>query len=120
MDPITLRLPTDTLKEVDKEAEAEGLSRAEYLREVVENRHADDEMLSEYEEKLSDYENEVEELRTELNRVRNEKRQVLDLREEHTDLVRAVQSERSIQERRATASIFKRWKWAITGMPDEE
>lgn len=127
MDPITLRLPTNTLEKIDQEAEQGNLSRAEYLREIVEHRHVDDEILdeynenlTEYKEKLSDCEHELEEVQDELDRVHNEKRQLLELREEHTDLVRAVQSERSIQERRAKASLLTRWRWAITGVPDEE
>jgi hypothetical protein len=52
--------------------------------------------------------------------VKREKRQVLQQREEHTDLVKAVERERTIQERKAEAGIVTRAKWLITGMPNEE
>ena len=109
MDPITLRLPTETLEEVDDEAEDRGLSRAEYLREVVENRN-------EHVEKLSDYESELEELRTEVGRLHRERRQILEQREEHNELVAAVQSDQTLSERKAKAGVGTRLKWWMFGM----
>lgn len=119
MDPITLRLPTDTLDEVDREANEKGLSRAEYLREIVEKRHVDNETLTDYEEKLSDYESEVERLRSDVARLQNEKRQILEQREEHTDLVRAIEREQSREDRRAQAGVLTRAKWWLVGMEDD-
>lgn len=112
MDPITLRLPTDTLDEVDREANEKGLSRAEYLREIVEKRHVDDET-------LTDYESEVERLRSDVARLQNEKRQILEQREEHTDLVRAIEREQSREDRRAQAGVLTRAKWWLVGMEDD-
>ncbi|MEM4782449.1 MAG: hypothetical protein QXG03_12940 [Halalkalicoccus sp.] len=37
--------------------------------------------------------------------------------DEHTELVRYVQSERSLAERRASAGVVTRVKWWFTGMP---
>lgn len=113
MDPITLRLPTDTLDEVDREADERDLSRAEYLREIVENRHVDDET-------LTDYESEVERLRTDVERLQNEKQLILEQREEHTDLVQAIEREQSREDRRANAGVLTRTKWWLVGMDGEE
>ncbi|MFC6764025.1 ribbon-helix-helix protein, CopG family [Natrinema soli] len=120
MEPITLRLSTDTLDDVDNEAEEQGLSRAEYLREIVENRHEHEEIRSEYEAKLSGYEEKLSELETEVKRLRNEKRLILEQREENTELVEYVETEKSLTERKAQAGIVTRAKWLITGMPTEE
>lgn len=47
MDPITLRIQTDLLSEIESEAEDLGYSsRAEYIRQLLQNRHPAREMLS--------------------------------------------------------------------------
>lgn len=149
MEPITLRLEEDTLERVEDEADEEGLKRAEYLREIVANRNEHEEIRREYEEKLSEYEEKLERLRAEyeselnaieaeyqeriddlkseiddlemeIQRVHREKRQILEQREEHTELVKQVEQERSLAERKAQAGILTRTKWLITGMPAEE
>jgi len=71
-------------------------------------------------QRLADCRDRVAELETELERLRNEKRQILQQREEHTELVRAVERERSIQERKAQAGLGQRVKWAIFGMGDND
>lgn len=62
----------------------------------------------------------VEELETENQRLHRERRQLLEQREEHTDLVRAVESERTLAERRARAGLLTKAKWALFGMDDDE
>lgn len=119
MDPITLRLPTDTLTEIDEEAKQKGLSRAEYLREIVENHHVDDKILSEYKGKLANYEREVEQLQTDVERLQNEKRTILDQREEHTELVQTIERQQSLAERKAKAGLLTKTKWALFGMSDD-
>lgn len=64
MDPITLRLETETIEELDEEAEDKGFAnRTEYLRWMIQNRESIDpdtvEKLSEYEERLQRLEKEV-------------------------------------------------------------
>ena len=59
----------------------------------------------------------IEDLETENERLHRERRQILEQREEHTDLVTVVERQQSLQEQRAQASIFRKMKWAITGMP---
>lgn len=113
MKPTSIRLDEETLDDVDEEASERGLSRAEYLRVIVENRHESGRIRDEYEAKL-------ESLRTENERLQRERRQLIAQREEHGELVTVVSRQQSLQERKAQASIFKRMKWSITGMPSED
>jgi len=71
-------------------------------------------------QRLAECRDRVAEVETEVERLQNEKRLVLEQREEHTELVRAVERERSIQERKAQAGLGQRLKWAIFGMPDND
>lgn len=113
MEPITFRVDEEVADAIDAEAEEEGVSRAEYLRQIVRNRHESDRIREEYEQRL-------DELETNLERVRREKRQILDQREEHTELVRQVEQERSLAERKARAGLATRLKWLVTGMDEED
>lgn len=113
MKPTSIRLAEDTLASVDDEAEERGLTRAQYLRLIVTNRHESDRVRDEYESKL-------DRLRTENERLRRERRQVLAQREEHTDLVTVVERQQSLQERKAQASILRKIRWAVTGMPEAD
>lgn len=63
---------------------------------------------------------EAEALEQENERLRREKRLILEQREEHTELVRAVESERSLAERKASAGVLTRAKWWLVGMDDDE
>ena len=112
MEPITLRLQSNTLAEVDSEAEDRGESRAEYIRELIEHRH-------DYEAKASEYEEKADELQREVDRLHRERRQILEQREEHTELVSAVKSEQSLAERKAKAGLGTRLKWWAFGMEDD-
>lgn len=93
----------DLLKE---RQEGDAGSRSEALRAI----------LDEYE----DVRTECEELRTRCERLENEKRTILEQREEHGELVRAVQEERDLERRRAQAGLATRAKWWMFGMPNGE
>nr|WP_222863747.1 CopG family transcriptional regulator [Natronococcus pandeyae] len=70
---------------------------------------------------ISEYEaleEELEEARVEIERLRNEKRLVLEEREEKQELVRYVETERTLTEQKARAGIVTRAKWWLTGVPD--
>lgn len=120
MQPTTIRLPDEVLTEVDDEAKDRGLSRSDYIRELIENRHDYARLQDDYEDQLRDYEETIE-------RLQNEKRLILEQREEHTDLVEYVEEERSMQrrredreQRRAEAGVLTRAKWWLTGMPEDD
>lgn len=60
MQPTTLRLPKGTLEDVADEAENRELSRSEYIRKIIDERHADyEEQLNDYKQKINDYEKQV-------------------------------------------------------------
>jgi hypothetical protein len=69
-------------------------------------------------QRLGECRDRVAELERGLERARRERRQLLEQREEHSELVRAVERERSIQERKTQAGLATRVKWAIFGMDD--
>jgi TolA-binding protein len=138
MNPTTLRLPENTLNTLADEAEERGLSRSEYIREIIYDRHEDDRLhdrlradyqrqIADYEAKISDYEKRIVDLETENERIRNEKRLILEQREENTELVEYVEEQRELtkyQERRQRllddANILRRWKWKLTGVPVDQ
>jgi chromosome segregation ATPase len=119
---------------VEETAPSAGENNAEAIREVV--RHArqleaDVEELeatvAEREEtiaalgvELEELEEEIAELETDVERLQNEKQQILQQREEHKELVRQVERERSLAERKAEAGLGQRLKWAMFGMGDDE
>lgn len=110
MQQITLRIPEDTLKNLEEEADEHGVSRSEYIRDVLETRN-------EHAEDVDELQERIDELETELERVRNEKRLILEERDEKNELVRYVETERTRQERKDTAPIWTRAKWKVFGMP---
>lgn len=142
MNPTTLRLSENTLDTLADEADERGLSRSEYIREIIRERHEDNRLqdrlradyerqiadyedkIRDYEEQIRDYEERIANLETENERIRNEKRLILKQREENTELVEYVEEQRELtkyQERRQRllddANILRRWKWKLTGVP---
>ncbi|RBI60045.1 hypothetical protein DMJ13_20425 [halophilic archaeon] len=131
MKQTALRLPEDLIQTLDEEAQEEGVSRSEYMRNILESRHESHVNHNEYVPKneYNDLVNErdtleqrSEELRTEIDRLKNEKRQILQQREEHTELVEYVEQEKSLVEKREQrrkereeAGIVTRLKWGLFG-----
>lgn len=134
MQQITLRLDEDTLESLEGEADENGVSRSEHIREVIDSRHEADDLRSEHEEEVERMRREhaeevralrdrIEELETDVERLENEKQLILEQREENTELVEYVEHERSLQERRErrqSAPAWKRAKWWLLGAPDPE
>jgi Arc/MetJ-type ribon-helix-helix transcriptional regulator len=112
MEQTTIRLPAELLERIDESVADTEQSRSEYIREEL--RAAE-----ELRERVDALEEEVADLETELERVHREKRQVLEQREEHGELVAAVQEERDAEQRRREAGVMTRAKWWLTGMPAE-
>lgn len=80
-------------------------SKSDYVRQLM-DRH-------------DSLENEVRELRIKNERLENEKTLILEQREEHTELVEAIQRDQTLSERKSHANILTRWKWKLTGIPQE-
>jgi chromosome segregation ATPase len=108
MENVSVRVDAETIESVEREATDAGLSRAAYLREIIENRHESDE-----------YETEISRLNTEIDRLKREKRQILDQREENKQLRRYVETEQTNAEKRRQAGLPTRVKWFLFGDRDE-
>lgn len=107
MERISVTLPTDLLTRIDDRVEEEYASRSEAIRMLVEQGL------------------EYEDVHTENERLRRELQAANRRVDEHQELVRYVETERSIQERReqrerrrAEAGVLKRAKWWLVGMRD--
>jgi metal-responsive CopG/Arc/MetJ family transcriptional regulator len=104
MEQITLRIPQETLESLESEAEEHGVSRSEHIRTVLESRN-------EHEENTAELRSEIDDLETTVERLQNEKRMLLEQTDEHSQLVRYVESEQSYRE----ASLPQRLKWWVFG-----
>jgi uncharacterized protein YhaN len=71
-------------------------------------------------QELEECRDRVDRLEQELERVRREKRLLLEQREEHSQLVAAVERERTLEEERARASVVERAKWWLFGRDEGE
>jgi len=104
---------------VDEEFSQDGESDAQAIREAVTFAHQAQKDLHELEQTVEEQREEIERLRADVGRLQNEKQQILSQREEHTELVRAVEKEQTLAERKAKAGLLTRMKWTLTGMPTE-
>jgi predicted HicB family RNase H-like nuclease len=71
MQNVTVRLPEELTDELDAEADEQGVSRSEYIRETLQNRHEADELreeVSDLRDRLDAREERVSELETQLAR----------------------------------------------------
>lgn len=114
---ITLRLADETITELEDEADEYGVSRSEYLRNLIESRDEHDGNTDEYNER-------IEQLERENERLHRERRQLLEQREENTELVRYAREQRSIEREREdrrrereSANILRKTWWVLAGRP---
>ena len=116
MKNVTIRLSEDYVESLDEEAEDSGVSRAEYIRNLIEKGREAEETQRELEQTQA----KVEDLRRQL--------QARNAREEDVgELVKYVEEQRQAeryrdQRRRRLdeANILRRWKWKLTGIPTED
>lgn len=99
---VTFKLDPDLVDELDDEADEKGVTRSAYLRNIIESRHRADELQAR-----------VDELR---NQLRNANQRI----DASNELVRAVERERTLAERKAGAGALTRLKWWVTGMPEDD
>lgn len=104
MDQITLRLREDTIDALDDEAEDAGVSRSEYIRDVIESRHDTGELRDE-----------IENLETTIQRLENEKRALIEDRQYTQELEVYVEKEQAWR----NAGLVGRAKWWLFGPPEE-
>lgn len=105
---------------VDETASSAGENNAEAIRETIRHARRLEERVDDLETTVADQEETIERLEATVDRLQTEKRQILDQRVEHQELVRAVEQQQSLKEKRAKAGIFTRAKWWLTGMDEDD
>lgn len=112
MQKVSVSLSDDHVDRLEtRQEQGDAGSRSEALRQIFD----------EYDELHTECEHlrtRCEELETELERVRNEKRLLLEERDEKAELVKYVEQERDLQERRQerrSAPAWKRARWWLFG-----
>lgn len=120
MQRFTLSMSEDYASYLEQLASADGpwSSKSEAVRGLLDEHRNGADQVTELETTVEELKETIDEMEIELDRVHREKRQILELRDEHTDLVTAVETEVSLQEKRAHAGVLTRMKWFLTGMPD--
>ncbi|EMA25427.1 hypothetical protein C435_02502 [Haloarcula marismortui ATCC 33799] len=110
---VAVRVPLRQKAELEREAAERGISRSEYIRTILTDRHRVDEL----EERLSIREDRIDELQTQLA----ERSQI---QEQIEDLPDKIRGEMTYQERRQRmldqASLTQRLRWKVTGVPVDE
>jgi metal-responsive CopG/Arc/MetJ family transcriptional regulator len=119
---ISFRIPDEVIEDIEAYEDEKDLSRSEACRELISSaledergQSADDRLRSVREQ----YEDQIDDLERDIERLNRERRQILEQREEHDELVRAVEREQSLAERKAEAGLGTRLKWWAFGMSDE-
>lgn len=97
MKQITLRIDEDLLDRLEAEADDRGVSRSEHIRKLLED--------------VDELQERVEDLERDVDRLTRERRHLLEQREEHQELVRYVDEERSWRD----AGLTTRAKWWLFG-----
>jgi len=124
MRQITVRLPEELLAAVEADAEAEGQTRSERTRAVLEARHEAGtvpvEDLQGIARALREREDELADCRRTVERLRNEKRTIIEQREENQELVEYAKEQKSLQRRRHEAGVLTRAKWWLFGGANDE
>ena len=114
MQKVTFSLEQEQLDTLDEFQEENDISsRSEALRRFIDD----------YEELHTQYEElhtQCEKLQTELEQERNRNKMILEQREEHTELVKYVQDERTAEQKWREAGIGQRIKWRLFGMDTDD
>lgn len=111
MKNVTVRLSEEEVETLDAEANDLEISRAEYIRDLIEKGRESDETQRE----LKETQNKVADLRRQL--------QAVNTRQEDVgELVEYVEQERELEqhrEQRRQAAVWTRAKWWLLGEPGE-
>lgn len=110
---VAVRIPLRQKAELEREAEERGVSRSEYMREILSERHR----VAELEERLGNREDRIDELEAQLA-------SRSQIEEKIENLPDKIRDERTYQERRQRlldqASLTERLKWKVTGVPVDD
>lgn len=120
MQNVTIRLPLRLLAELEREADQQGVSRSEHIRQSLATRDEHERTQREYDRLRAEYEREIAELQERIAYLENRERVMLEEREEKAELVAYAEAERTAAERWRQAGLLTKAKWAIGGMPDDD
>ena len=131
MGQISIRMSDDRIESLDRDAEDNGLTRAEFVRDLLESRNEPSETQAELEEcraTVGELRSQLDELQTEVERLHRERRQLLEQREENQELVKFAQEQRSVvrsreereRERESANALKRAWWWAVGRPPPAE
>lgn len=109
MEQITARVPEEMAEQIEAEADDTEQSQSE----VVRNR-----LRLGYE--YGELETELERQRNENEGLRNQLATLTNHFQEHNELVKYVEDERTLEQQRRQAGILTRTKWWLTGMPSDD
>lgn len=114
MNRRTVGLEESQEETVERVKEERGLdSTAEAVRTIIDE-------YREHRERVADLERELEHERARADDLRRQLKETRAREEEIGELVEYVETERSLQERKARAGLVTRAKWWAFGMDDEE
>lgn len=111
MRPISIKVDETVIEELDAEADERDLTRSQYLRNIIEERHETERITEKYEAEIDQLESRIDELQAQLRTVNRENEDV-------KELVAYVEEERQLQrdrKERRDAPVWKRAKWWVFG-----
>lgn len=107
---VAVRLELRRKAQLEREASDLGVSRSEYIRDILTDRHKADQLVDQLEQKR----NRIQTLEEQLERRH-------DLKNEIQDLPDKIRDEKTYSERRQRkldqATLGQRLKWKVTGVP---
>jgi predicted DNA-binding protein len=110
---VAVRLPLRQKAELEAEAAERGVSRSEYVRGILDDRHRIDEL----EDRVQRKQDRIDELEGQLT----ERSRVEEKIENLPDRIRGEMSYRERRQRMLDqASLTERIKWRVTGVPVDE
>lgn len=108
MENITLRLEAETIEELEVEADEHGVSRSEYIRNLIATRNEHDAIREEYEERIEELEKEVQRKEARITELRNQMTARENMEEKVDVLAKRVEE----QESAMNAPFLIRWiRW---------
>ena len=114
MKNVTVRLDPDLVDELEDEAEAEGTTRTEYMREILRTRHERGVSQAEYDRLREEYESlqrEYDHCQAQVERLQRTNLKILEERDRNTELEVYVSEQQEWRE----ASWLTRQKWRLFG-----
>jgi chromosome segregation ATPase len=124
MEQITVRLQADTLAEIESEADEQGQSRSDYIRDVLGSRNESAADVEGMREEIDRLEREVAELERELRAVRSDRDELrgeLRAKQDHIASLESTRAEnQQIIQQAVSGSVIDRVRSALGSGSDED